>query len=160
MAALGARRNWSISSSSVVRLRGGMVVVLDSNSMDACERISFSLFWSEAEESSAGVGFTAGAFGGIAVRVRVEGRGNFGGGVLCCGLDEDGPDRIRSSNSRPACISGAISRSTLALARAPSTLPLTTIVWPSIIMELCSVMCPKTERTWETLSAQETEPTL
>ena len=50
------------------------------------------------------------------------------GGAFGDGPAEDGPAIIRSSSSSPACVRGAISRSTVALARLPSTWPLTTIV--------------------------------
>ena len=171
MAVRGACRNWSISWSSVARLRGVIVVLFDSNSMDERARISSNFFWSKGEGISASDGVVGdGAFGdGAAAREGAFVREAFGDGVarervVGEGAFGDGPAEdaaiIRSSSSSPACVRGAISRSTVALARLPSTWPLTTIVRPSMMMEPRSVMCAKTGRTWETLSAQATGPIL
>ena len=73
--------------------------------------------------------------------------GALGEGVFVDLPAEDEPARIRSSNSSPACVRGAISCSMVALARLPPTWPLTTIVRPSMMMAPRSVICPKTGRT-------------
>jgi hypothetical protein len=168
----------------VAKLLGVIVVLFDSNSIDVRERISFNVFWSEEgvisiSDGAAGGGatgrdgdcgamatnkdgvFVAGALlDGAAIRDGIFGDGTLGEEVFMDLPAEDEPARIRSSNSSPACVRGAIFCSMVALIRLSPTRPLTTIVRPSMMMEPRSAIYPKTGRTWERLSAQATGLTL
>jgi hypothetical protein len=79
----GNCRNWAINWSSVTRLLGVIVALFDSNSMDACARISLIFFWSEEGDASANNGVAGdAAFGdGTAARDEVALEGAFGDGA-------------------------------------------------------------------------------